>query len=409
MNWSTAGPIFPGAGTLANSCSQSKPCNVFAVDPQLRTPYVLNWNLNLQQALTPGALLQVAYVGNRGVKLYSITDPNQADPALAMSRSGSRAVREQLARPFSANCPSSINGGLGRGGPCFPYIGFVNLLGNQSSSIYHGLQITLTKRYSHGLYLLAGYTYAHAIDTAGDSSNLATVPQNSLNFAGERGNSDFDIRHRLTLSATYELPAIKSKWQILKGWQLTSLVTLQGGRPMNFFDSGSDFTFTGEGKRNGGNDRWNIAGDPRVIHWSQTAPIPFFDAASPVCLAVATTPELLKSLQDNTGCWAQNGTVLYPNALGTFGNTGRNVFRGPGFKDWDASVAKNFTLGEKLRLQFRGEVFNALNHPSFSSVRKNLFSSTLGKARSTPDISASNPVVGSGGSRHIQLGAKLIW
>ncbi len=90
---------------------------------------------------------------------------------------------------------------------------------------------------------------------------------------------------------------------------------------------------------------------------------------------------------------------------------GRNIFRGFGFYNWDASVGKSWSLSEKLKLQFRGEVFNVLNHPHFStsSIQKNLFSSSFGAVRGTPDVWASNPVIGSGGSRHIQLGLKLIW
>jgi hypothetical protein len=140
-----------------------------------------------------------------------------------------------------------------------------NFLGNQSSSIYHGLQVTLTTKYSKGLYLLAGYTLSHAIDTAGATSNLANVPQNSLDYAAERGNGDYDIRHRFTLSATCELPSIKSKAQLLEGWQVNSLITVQGGYPMEFYDASDDFTGTSEGFNNAGNDRWNILGNPNNI------------------------------------------------------------------------------------------------------------------------------------------------
>jgi hypothetical protein len=89
----------------------------------------------------------------------------------------------------------------------------------------------------------------------------------------------------------------------------------------------------------------------------------------------------------------------------------RNMFRGFPFYDWDASVGKNWRLTERFKLQFRGEVFNVLNQPMFStnSIQKNLFSFHLGQVRGTPDVWASNPVIGSGGSRHIQLGLKVIW
>ncbi|HEY2462209.1 MAG TPA: TonB-dependent receptor [Candidatus Acidoferrum sp.] len=414
INWTTAGPVFPISQT--NSCSPDIPCNVFAVDPNLHTPYVMQWNLNIQQALSPTLLLQVAYVGNRGVKLYSITDPNQADPAIStadpdFSLFSDNTAVEQLARPFTTNCPTTVQGGLGKGGPCFPYIGFVNSLGNQSSSIYHGLQVTLTKRYSKGLYLLAGYTYSHAIDTAGATSNLADVPQDSLNFPAERGSGDFDLRHRFTFSATYDLPSRRSKLQMLEGWQVTSLATIQGGYPMEFFDADDDFTGTGEGFNNLGNDRWNILGNPANIRWSPDHTIPFVDASNPACLKAANTPALLDALNQEGGCYLQNGTVLFPNAVGTFGNMGRNIFRGPAFVDWDASVGKSWKLNERFKLQLRGEFFNILNHPNFGlgSISKDLGGSHLGQARATPDVEASNPVIGSGGSRHIQLGVKFVW
>ncbi len=305
INWSDNGQtIFPSANQVtATSCAgptttapgdpfsiSSTPCTIFAVDQHLNTPYVMNWNLNLQQQLSPNTVLQVAYVANRGVQLYSITDPNQANPAQVVNSplyepgdfDGTNIIAEQLARPYTTNCPTTVLGGLGTGGPCFPYVGFVNLLSNQSSSSYQSLQVTLTKRYSKGLYLLAGYTYAHAIDTNGETSNLADVPQNSLNFAGEKASSDYDIRHRVTLSATYEIPSRRSWAQMLEGWQLTALVTLQGGYPVSFYDDGNDFTATGEGELNAGNDRWNILGSPGKVQFKNGQPLNFVDSDNPL-------------------------------------------------------------------------------------------------------------------------------
>jgi hypothetical protein len=423
VNWNTSGPtIFPGVNnTGLNTCSTDLPCNVFAVNPDLKTPYVLNWNLNVQQQLTPSTVLQVAYVANHGVRLYSITDPNQADPSLVVQNplyspgdfDGTNVVAEQMARPYTTNCPTSVLGGLGRGGPCYPYLGFFNQLSNQSGSNYNSLQVTLTKRYSKGLYLLAGYTFSHAIDTAGATSNLADVPQNSLDYAAEKGSGDYDIRHRFTFSATYEIPSVKSFAQMLEGWQITSLVTLQGGYPVEFYDAGNDFTATGEGELNAGNDRWNILGPAAAVNFSKSGdPFPLLDPSSARCqLAVHGDPGLEASLEANGGCFDINGTILYPNAPGTYGNMGRNIFRGFGFYDWDASIGKIWKLNERFHLQFRGEAFNLLNHPlmSTASIKKNLYSGSFGEVRGTPDVWASNPVIGSGGSRHIQLGLKVIW
>ncbi|HEY7353712.1 MAG TPA: TonB-dependent receptor, partial [Terriglobales bacterium] len=158
INWSTTGPIFPVNGTVSSSCDATNPCDFFAVDQKLKTPYILNWNFNLQEQLTPSTMLMVGYVANRGDQLYSTVDINQVNTSLD---DGSA----QLGRPMTASCPAPIGLGIG-GAPCYPYISFLDYLGNQSSSTYHSLQATLTRRYSNGLYLLGGYTWAHAIDTA---------------------------------------------------------------------------------------------------------------------------------------------------------------------------------------------------------------------------------------------------
>jgi hypothetical protein len=199
---------------------------------------------------------------------------------------------------------------------------------------------------------------------------------------------------------------------MLQGWQVTSIVQWQTGYPILLFDNSNDFSLTGEGFDNASNERWNIKGDPSNLTWSQKAPIPFLDPSDPACQSVATTPALQESLDYAGGCYVQNGTILYPQAFGTYGNMGRNILRGPGFVNWDASVGKIWNLGERAKVQFRGEVFNLLNHANFApfSIGGELASpSGLGRADATPDVQAANPVVGSGGSRHIQLGVKLIW
>jgi hypothetical protein len=399
INWTPEGPIFPVNDTSLNTCSADSPCTFFGVDQKLKTPYVMNWNVNVQHELLPGTLLQIAYVANRGRNLYSTTDPNQVDPAIDDGG-------EQSGRPMTASC-----NGIGNA-PCFPYISFLNFLGNKSSSNFQSLQTTLTHRYSRGLYLLAGYTWEHAIDTAGNTNNLGFVPQNSLDYAAEKGNGDYDIQHRFTLSATYDLPARKSWGQMLEGWQATSIVQLQTGYPLLIYDNTNDLSLTGEGFTNLSNERWNIQGNPSNLKWSAKASIPFLDASDPICQSVATTDALQESLDYVGGCFAQNGTILYPQAFGTFGNMGRNIVRGPGFVNWDASIGKIWKLGESVKVQFRGEVFNLLNHSNFApgSISGELGSpDSLGRAGATPDVQAANPVVGSGGSRHIQLGVKFIW
>jgi hypothetical protein len=176
-------------------------------------------------------------------------------------------------------------------------------------------------------------------------------------------------------------------------------------------------------------DRWNISGSPSNIHWSPTTSVPFIDPSdftvdgsgnviggNQQCInAAGTNNQAALNQLGNYGCFiSPNGkTVITPPAQGTFGDTGRNVFRGPSFKNWDFSVSKTFQLHERLNLQFRAEFFNILNHPNFDvfSLDNDLSSpSSLGLVTFTPDLgSASNPVLGTGGSRHIQLGAKFSW
>jgi outer membrane receptor protein involved in Fe transport len=396
-NWKAGGPIFGNLSPGGVSCAYDitdqvdTPCPVFGVNRNIATPYVINWNLNIQQALWHDAVLTVAYVANKGVKLYSIRDINQN--VYANDSQGD----EQSGRPF-------VNQ--------FPYLSFIDMLGNGDNSMYHGLQVTVRQNTHKGLYIVAGYTWAHSIDDA--SGNREFTIQDSNNPAAERGNSDTDIRHRFTMAVTYELPSRPGYAQLLRGWRINSIFTAQTGEPLLFYDSSDDISGTGEF-----NDRWNLSGDPSKIHWSQYHPLPFYPdgTTNPACLAVpGADPGQLAFY----GCFAGPGWEITPPSAGQFGNMGRNVVYGPGYLDMDFSIIKNFTFGERAKLELRGEFFNVLNHPNFAGVDTDLsdgfstnsnplFNGTVGQAFFTPDIAASNPVVGSGGSRHIQLGAKIIW
>jgi hypothetical protein len=403
----------PGGGSCYyNSPDDYNACDLFGVAPHLKTPYVASWNFNLQEQLTKSTVLQVAYVGNRGISLYSHRDINQSAPALSAdcyyNSPYDLTTCEQLTRPMVMNCPDPI--GVGTSGPCQPYVGFGNYLENKANSIYHGLQATLTQRAYRGLNFLAGYTWAHALDVG--TSNRGGYPQDSTNFNAERGNGDYDIRHRFTFSLTYEPPSFHAPLQFGQGWTITSIVNLQTGEPYTLYDSFNDISFTGEAL-----DRWNFAGNPGDIHWSARTPLPYFPdgAGNPACLAQATTDALLANLE-YYGCFQQGSAVVTPPADGTFGNMRRNIFRGPAFHNWDMSVTKRFKLSERINLQLRGEFFNILNHTNFDilTLPTDLSDATAGSndvglALATPDVGASNPVVGSGGSRHIQLGVKLIW
>jgi hypothetical protein len=407
----TMTPIFPVATATLN-CDPTQggtPCDILGVTRHLRTPYVVSWNANIQQAIGSTTSVQIGYVGNAGIKLYSVRDINQVNQA---NDDGS----EQFGRPFTFDCPAPIGGGAG--GPCFPFLGFVNFLQNGYHSSYNGLQITATQRVWHGLNFLAGYTWSHSIDDA--TNNRSLSPQNSLRPDLERGSSDFDLRQRFTLALTYALPSIKSKLQLLEGWQVNSIVTLQTGTPYSVVDGiqvGDDISLTGEF-----NDRWDFFGNPNDFKAIPTG-IPFFPGTTNGnCLAKAQALDAGNPAQPFTsslgtfGCYAKGSSIMIPPPVGTFGTMGRNLFRGPGFHNWDFSLVKDTRLGERVKMELRAEFFNILNHPQFANPEASTLLNedpsvpgAFGASSATPDVGAANPVIGTGGPRNIQLGLKFIF
>ena len=323
---SSSAPIFSGLSAILN-CDPNlggSPCDILGVNRHLRTPYVASWNVNIQQALTNDLSLQVAYVGNRGLDLYSVRDINQSNPSSPAAQAcflASSNPPSATPQPFNTHCEQ-------QGRPFnsqFPFLEFINFLENLDSSNYQSLQVTATQRVSRGLNFLAGYTWSHSIDDA--TGNRPVQPQDSNRL--ERASSDFDIRNRLTLALTYEFPSKKSFWQLFEGWQMNHIVTIQGGTPWTMRDGaliGDDISVTGEFA-----DRWNIFGSPANIQVSPSG-IPFFAPATfssgsgnPDCMVRASLSQL-----QTYGCFEESGTVIVPQNLGTFGNMPRNAFRGRG-------------------------------------------------------------------------------
>jgi hypothetical protein len=402
-------PIYPSSVTALVTCSSASPCNTFAMNRNFRTPYVENWTLGIQHAFSGKLGLDVTYVGNHGTKLPGVVDLNQPDPVTG-------------ALPFATQ---------------YPYIGLINDLSNFYGSTYNGLQTTLTSRNYHGLDFVVGYTYSHALDDL--SSNwVAFLPQDSAHPLADHASGDEDIRHRFTLSVTYSLPEKKTRSQLLEGWQVNTIITLQSGQPWNVNDQGNNFSTTGEAS-----DRWNFFGKPSDFKSIGPNGIPCFGpggngactgAIPQACLAAAASvgPAALATL-NGTGsglppnvaptnyCYMVGNSVLIPNAFHAFGNMGRNIFRDTGFHNVDLSLSKSFKFGERMKVQFRVETFNIFNHPNFANP--NGGTSTYGQGAtadpsqagsfgcgcSTPDNAAFNPVLGSGSNRAIQLGLKFIF
>jgi hypothetical protein len=292
------------------------------------------------------------------------------------------------------------------------------------------VQASLTQRTSHGLSFTAAYTYSHATDDVSQNFG-ATIPLNNLApDQSNYGNSDYDIRNRFTFELTYALPGLKTPGQLLQGWQINSIVTLQGGTPWAVQDLSNDFSGTGEvNNPDAWGEAWNFSGNPKDFTATPVG-LPFFGPCpasgctsdpslginNPACTAQSGAPGTLgyASLV-NFGCYAVGKSALTPPAYGTYGTVGKNIFRETSFRTWDMSVQKNWKFKERLTAQFRAEFFNVLNHPLFGAVDAGHLAAndpsqgSLALANSTPDQASGNPVLGSGSNRDIQLGLKLIF
>jgi Carboxypeptidase regulatory-like domain/TonB dependent receptor-like, beta-barrel len=289
-------------------------------------PYQQQWNLDIQRAIPGNFLLDVAYVGSRGVHLTGISNINQAPPG-----------------PTAATPRSPIS----------PNIGQIQALMNRESSIYHALQVKLERRFTSGFYLMGSYTYSKSIDNGSIAAGGTGVPiasspfpQDSFNWRAERGLSDFDLRHRMVVSYIYELPFGKGKKFLstgnraaegfLGGWQVNGITTAQSGFPFTpELSNGAATINSGPG----GPVRPYLVGNPNLAsgqtinHW--------FNVAAFAVPGKAGTPAF------------------------TFGNAGRNILTGPGSVNFDFSMFKTFNVTERVKLEFRSEFFNIFNHPNF--------------------------------------------
>jgi hypothetical protein len=431
--WDTT-PVFSNVVNCFDS-----PCPIMTVDRNLRTPYVWNWSLSVQHAFTPNLSLELAYVGNHGSRLTGIRDINQPPvgsgwPAASVAACTADALTTGFYDTVNnPNCQAA--GEVGPFNAKFPYLSNIFNMANVYRSNYNGLQVTLNSRNYHGLSMVAGYTYSHSLDNVGanwDFGYGSGLPQNAYNPGAEYANSDFDVRHRLTVSLTYAIPGKTGHGQALEGWELNSIVTLQSPQHWGTMDEGTDAAGIGPlpvSPPANSPIRWSFYGRPEDFK-SGPSGIPFFagnnspTSPSPnaACNAKALaidggSPGAATESLAFYGCYAKGSSIMLPPPLGQFGNMGRNIFPDSGFRNVDFSVAKNFHFGERFRAQFRAEFFNIFNHPNFANPYggQNGFGFNdpsvrpFGCGCATPDVAAANPVVGSGGSRAVQLGLKLIF
>lgn len=467
LNWTVAGPVFPTIGAASiggvNYTGQvcaptgvaSGPCPTSAVDRNFLDPYSVQWNLDIQRAITNKLTVDVAYVGNHGADEQSQIDLNQ--PALGTGWNTPSAAIPGGLSP-AAYCIASASTGYnncagnkavtaavaasataaGAYRNQFPYLQYIDYATNGDISNYDGLQVTLQGRNYHGLSFLAGYTYAHALsESDSDIEGGTTVVSDKNNLRLNYGNSASDLRHRFTFSPTYLLPGMKSPGQMLEGWALSGILTLQTGLAWSPNDSSGDYLGTNE-LGPGTTQAWNYSGPPSAFNTTAT-PIPCFGAAKgctpytlvggvpqppAACVTAAEAPyagnatlqQLALASLTNSSCYMQNGGVLTPPAYGTFGDAYNGIFHGYPYYNVDMSIAKVWKFRERYSADFRVEFFNLFNRADFAAAgngggttpagsNPSSGNTSFGVATVTPD--ASNPVSGSGGPRHVQFALKL--
>jgi hypothetical protein len=428
-------PTQPGAPVLTPGLNRST--NLFLADPNLRTGYVMSYAVNVQRQLSRNTVLQVGYVGNRGVKLFMDVDVNQPRVSAAFQND----FRELQAFASNASAPVSSNNVFvklyGTPGNAVKQVGATNLqqgrvgnvinsldvLGNSTSntryvnagvpatyfrnfpqfnqvvlgtnngrSYYDSLQISV-RRTASALQFAANYTWSKSMDNISAEGNgfttttatppLAT-PIDNYNLRLNRARSDFDRPHSFNLSAFYTVPFGRSKrfgssmprWLDtgVGNWQVGVLQIAQSGQPFSVHSQ--RLTVPVSGNPNVGAYA-NYAGTERSIGSVQRRGdgVYFF------------TPE-------------EAARFTYPNAF-EIGTAGRNVFRNPAFFETDASLVKRFAITERHQVQFRAEAYNLFNHPNFGFTSSNLNlnnPATFGKFSQTIGTQTS-----SGSARTLQL------
>jgi hypothetical protein len=397
--------------------------DIFSVDRHLPTPYLMNYNLNVQQQLSKQALVQVGYVGSLGRHLLRFRDINQPNQATITATDIAFAQASTYTDPATGNTvPCYPAGGPG----CIPtynsasrvyaknpYTAFyINQEEATSYSNYNSLQASLRISDWHGVTSIVNYNLSHSLDNASDSEDFvpnASQPNDSTRSNLEYGNSNFDVRNRFTWIFGYQLPATKGSMALLRnGWGFDSTVTLQDGQPFNLnYNFEDDFSGSGEGF-----DRPDIVATPKYTKRAST-----FLGLSSFAVPCSLTQFALTNGTTGTAQDCIPGTRH-------FGSLRRNGLRGLPYKNWDFALYKNTNFTENLSLQLRAEFFNIVNHPNFASpllpafiadAAPNGFSQTNAREVSagfysinaTGDVGLGNPFLGGGAPRGIQLAAKF--
>lgn len=403
-------PVFVPSSVMPGTASST---DAFTVSRNLRTPYVYNYNFNIQQQLLPNTVLQVGYVGSLGRKLFYFRDINQPTHAEITTIDEFCGFTATISRgtPQCTGAPVvGFTTPLSSLAPNPPF--FVNELETGANSNYNSMQISLTQRNWHRFNNQISYTWSHSIDTASDGEDYvpnAAQPNDSTNPGGNKGPSNFDVRNRFVMSSVYDLAKIDRLKKFGEGWSFSGILTLMSGHPfsLNYFYEG-DYDGSGEG-----------FGRPDVV--------------APIQYNYSNPSEFLNLASFSTPCTLVGGTSTSNCVPGTrhFGSEGRNSLIGPNYRNLDFAISKMTPIGERFKLEFRADFYNIANHPNFASpLLPGFFADAapngistgvtpdvlpIGRSRGfypiteTSDVGLGNPILGGGGPRSIQFAVKLMF
>jgi hypothetical protein len=398
--------IAPGVNlyTAPSSPGSCFECDVFAFDRNIKTPYMENYNLNVQQQIASKAVLQLSYVGSQGHRLWRFFDISQPSLAQITASDQASAAATGLVTPAYSVLRNYI-------GNNFPYGAFYILKENSTGkSNYNALQASFRITGWHGVTSILNYVYSKSLDNSSDGEDFepnAAQPNDSFNPQREYGPSNFNIPHRFTWNFAYEFPKMGGDWQRLKnGWGINSILTLQNGQPFQLnYNFEDDYSGSGSGF-----DRPDVVGP---IKYNPRNPFNYLDLGS---FAIPCTVS-------GVATGSRNDCVP-----GTrhFGNEGRDSLHGPAFKEWNFAIYKTTAITERFNMQLRADFFNILNHPNFANPFLPAFIADAGAAgfalnssgtrevggggypiTATGDVGIGNPFIGGGGPRGIQLAVKF--
>jgi hypothetical protein len=326
---------------------------------ELRTPYIQAFNLSIQRQITPSLMIETAYAGKIGIKLPALRTYNPAafrPSVLDGSPPSDQNINERVIFEPGILSPQGF------------------MLGNDFRSWYHSWQTQLNKRFSRGLTVSAAYTLSKSIDSS-STDNLGATVANPFNLKDERGRSDWDRRHAFVASWVYTpVQTLNNRVAnaFLGGWTISGITTIQSGAPLTFV-MGDDVALDGTGGDQHAQLQPGVtAADIKLDHSSRGAMIDRFF---------------------NTDAFVPTNDV----PRGTYGNAGRGLISGPATNSTDFAVMKDFPFREQLRLQLRGEAFNAFNQVNFGNPSTNVASGAFGRLRSAGD------------PRIFQVALKLLW